>query len=147
MVSGKNIFLPKLLQVWKAYVFLIHLQWVSSRQGNFLHKMSHFSSKILINVRGAVVPPDTRQSSCGALLLRMPAVGGRAVLWGQNQKALLAKKQCKAQGEISCPIYTNSLWEQACGNKLALLVGIVLEGTFHWSLGKPRPKKSVPQLL
>lgn len=136
MANSKNIILPTLLQAWKSWIFLIHLQWVNSRQGNFLHRMSHFNSKTLINVKRAAIPAETQQSICGVLLAQLPAVGERGQLQGHNWKALTARTHCQDRGKISYPLFTNSLWEPACGNKLVLFAGIVLEESFCWSLEK-----------
>lgn len=68
--------------------------------------------------RAAVVPVAARSGREGSTL-------------GAELESTSSKKQCQAPGEISCPLYTDSLWEPACGNKLALLVGVILQESFH----------------
>lgn len=111
--------------------------------------MSHFSSKTSTNVKRASIPPRYVAEHLRYLATMAAHSGWEGSASGPELKSIhfQQKKQCQAQGEISGPIYTNSLCEPACGNKLMLFISIVLEESFHWSLGKPWPKKLIPESL
>lgn len=108
MVSGKPVFFPKLLQAWKAQVFLSHSQWINSRQGHFLHSKS-FQLKDFHKYQMGCHPArhPAEQLWCPATVAAHSEWEGR--IWGVKLESTSRKKAVSAQGEMSFPLYTNSL--------------------------------------